>query len=119
MNHNVLRIKSEVKKTIDHIIQFCKSNNVPTTLKNFLNYKENNSTIPKSIYFFMSRNYSQYFFFNSKMFYEFYNSLPIDFQRDIADLSEIATVQRLSLQDSELSSFLKELLKTDYIYNKD
>lgn len=118
MNANLLRIKSEIKSTINHIVSFCKNNNLPVTLGNFLNHREANSTIPKSIYYFMSKEYSQYFFYNSKLFFQFYNSLPPDFKRDIADPSEIGTVQRLTFSDSELHSYLKELLKNDYIYNQ-
>ena len=114
-NFSLSKIKQETKYSINYIIKFCNERNVnPPTLKKFFSYKKENTIIQECIYYFMGNNYSKYYFFNSISFYEFYNLLPTDFQKDIANQDEMTTIRRLTMADTELSNFLISTLKKDF-----
>ena len=118
-NFSLNKVKQETKQTINFIIKFCNERNInPPTIKKFLFYKKENTIIPECIYFFMGNNYSKYYFFNSILFYEFYNLLPYDYQKDIANQEEMTVIRRLTMANPELNSFLSLTLKKDFWTNK-
>lgn len=108
------KIKKETKDSINYILKFCAERNVTPSMRNFLFHKKEGTFIPDCIYFFMGQNYSKYYFFNSKTFYEFYNTLPTDYQKDILNEEEMNIIKRLTLADNELTSFLNGILKKDF-----
>jgi hypothetical protein len=112
------KIKKETKESINYIIKFCSERNVTPSMKNFLFFKKEGAFIPDCIYFFMGQAYSKYYFFNSITFYEFYNSLPPDFQKDILAQDEMNTIKRLTLADNDLTGFLSGILKKDFWSSK-
>jgi hypothetical protein len=108
------KIKKETKDSINYILKFSAERNITPSIKNFLFYRKQGAFIPDCIYFFMGQQYSKYYFFNSKTFYEFYNSLPTDYKKDILNEEEMNIIKRLTLADNELSNFLSGILKKDF-----
>ena len=112
------KIKKETKDSINYIIKFCSERNITPSMRNFLSFKKEGAFIPDCIYFFMGKNYSKYYFFNSIAFYEFYNSLPTDYQKDILSEEEMNIIKRLTLADNDLTNFLSGILKKDFWSSK-
>lgn len=112
----ITKINKETKESINYILKFCEIRNLKNSLRSFLFYKKEGAFIPESIYFFFGQNFSKYYFFNSKIFYEYYSNLPPDFKKDIATYDEIAQFQRLTVADPEIQKFICSLLQKDYIY---
>lgn len=112
------KVKSETNSSLRYIKKFCDENSVKFSLRSFLFYKKQNSSIPQSVYYFFGGNYSKYYFYNSKLFYEYYNSLQPDFRRDVTSVEELLQVQRLTLATSELHTYVSSLLKQDYVHSE-
>jgi hypothetical protein len=112
----ITKVRKDTKESINYILKFCQNKNIKNSLRSFLFYKKEGASIPESIYFFFGQTYSKYYFFNSKIFYEYYNSLPPDFKKDIAPFEEISQFQRLTVAYPDVQEFISSLLQKDYVY---
>lgn len=110
-------VKKEVKDFLIEMIKFCDDRGIKATLSNFLLYKKDkNASLPECIYFLMGKKFSKYYLFNSKKFNDFFQTLPPDFKKDIATQNDLQKIKLLTLADSEVSQYLKKILKEDYIW---
>lgn len=111
------KVQVETKESLRYVVKFCKERNLKPTLRNFLFYKKTeHSGVPESVYYFYGGTYSKYYFYNSKVFYEYYCSLQPDFQKDLVTVEELQSVQRFTLASDELQNFVKKTLQNDYVY---
>lgn len=108
-------IKKQIRNDLLYIRSFCQQKKIKPSLKNFLEYKELNSSIPSCIYYFFGNNYCKQFFFNSKTFQKMYYSLPQDFKNDIGS---IKTIQLLTKTEYNIEQYLKSILRNDFIGTK-
>jgi hypothetical protein len=109
-------VKKEVKDFITDMIVFCNDRGIDPTLSNFLSVRKAGAQMPECIYFLMGKKFSKYYLFNSKKFNSFFQTLPTDFKKDIASQNDLQKIKLLTLADSEVSQYLKRILKEDYIW---
>ena len=118
MNTYLLKIRNELKKDVDYMISFCQQRNINPTLDNFLNFKKEGTRIPECIYFFMAGNFCKFYFFNSKKWNVFFENLHTDFQNDLGGRDEVHKIKLLAASDLDLSEYLTQILKKDFIWYK-
>lgn len=112
-NHFIIMIKKQISNDLSYIKNFCKEKKIKNSLDSFLSFKDKGQ-IPSCIYFFMGRKYCKFLFFNSKKWNNFFQSLPKDFQNDIASSSEIRKIKLLSIYDKQTEDFLYKILQDDF-----
>lgn len=111
------KVKQETNSSLKYVVKFCKERNVKPSLRNFLFHKKSeHAYVPESVYYFFGGVYSKYYFYNSKVFYEYYCSLQPDFKKDLTTNEELLAVQRFTLANVELHDYVKSTLKKDYVY---
>jgi hypothetical protein len=66
----------------------------------------------------MGGKFCKFYFFNSKKWNTFFDKLDTDFQNDLGGKDEVHKIKLLVASDSDLSEYLAQILKKDFVWYK-
>lgn len=100
------------------VMGYCEKNGIQNSFEAFLWFKFNG--IISSTYRFLYKAPLHYVS-NSKAFRRFYNTIDLDFRKDIMTIDEMTNIQKYIQQSVPLVRALKRIMKEDalYVYKDD